>query len=156
MTTDAELSIRYASLNDRSVIEAMMEAYLQELGLCGPYPYLEKYWQEPRRSPYLLFSREQAIGFALVDAPDQGATELVEFYVQPSFRGQGIGRRAACMLFSTHAGTWRVGVRKDNELGQRFWKTVLDGRPSVALTENFSPPGLIYQFMRERAGRGGA
>jgi len=124
----------------------MMEPYLADLGGTGPYPHLGKYWQDPRRRPYLLHLATQPIGFALVEELDRQTNELVEFYVQASSRGQGLGRRAVDSLLHAHTGTWRVGVRKDNALGQCFWKALLGNLPSVAITEVTTPPALVYEF----------
>lgn len=150
MNVQDSLSIRRASQDERFLVETMIERYLTDLGGSGPYPHLERYWQEPGRSPYLICYEASAVGFALVERLDQETNELVEFYVQASHRGQGIGRRAVSSLFSAHTGSWRVGVRKDNALGQDFWKAFFDGHASVSITEVAVPPALIYKVVGGR------
>jgi predicted acetyltransferase len=139
------LQVIPASSVERELIEGMMGPYLADLGGVGPYPHLERYWQEPARYPYLLRHQEQIVGFALVrKLSEEPSFELVEFYVAAPFRERGLGRRAAQALFNIHAGVWSVGVRRDNVLGQRFWVSALASIPSVTVTN--LPERTIYKF----------
>ena len=121
-----------ATPEQEGLICGLLAAYLAELGVQSAYPYLPLYWQEPERFPYVIFAGSEIVGFALVRevgvAPE---FEMAEFYVMPSHRRIGIGRRAACELFAIHRGSWRVNAMPGNAQAQAFWASVVPARGSV-------------------------
>src|SRR3546814_14265595 len=89
-----------ASVSERNGIAGMLRYYLSELGAPPEYPYLDLYWSESGRFPYLLCVADEVIGFALVRF-DAHAFQMAEFYVAPAWRRRRFGRaaeigRAAC------------------------------------------------------------
>ena len=141
------LSVLPAAADERSLIEDMMEHYLADLGATGPYPHLDRYWQDLGRHPYLLRRGAHVVGFALVRRFDDGSNyELVEFYVAARLRRHGFGRQAARALFNSHVGKWSVSVRRDNAVGQRFWASFLGHLASVTQSGRQAPDGIIYRF----------
>jgi predicted acetyltransferase len=141
------LSVLPAAADERGLIEDMMEHYLADLGATSPYPYLEQYWKEPGRHPYLLRHGNDLVGFALVRRFDNGSNyELVEFYVAARLRRQRFGGQAARALFNSHVGTWSVSVRRDNGVGQKFWASLLGHLASVTQHERQAPDGVVYKF----------
>ena len=104
-------------------------------------PVLPLYWQEPERFPYVIAAGSEIVGFALVR--EVGAApqfEMAEFYVMPSRRRIGIGRRAACELFAIHRGSWQVNAMPSSAQAQAFWASVLPrARPCLARPRPMSP-----------------
>jgi predicted acetyltransferase len=141
------LSVAPASVADQDIIATMMVPYLAGFGGTVPYPYLEKYWSEASRHPYLLYFQEQVVGFALVRELDSTSNfELAEFYIASDFRGNGIGRQAAAAIFQSHVGIWSVGVRNDNAKGHRFWASFFASVSGVSTEEVHDPAGTVYTF----------
>ena len=132
--------IRIAENSERALISNMMQTYLAELSRYEDalvpvngrytYPYLDFYWRESDRIPYLLGQPEVASGFALVRQetdPVNGepVTEMAEFFVDAAFRRKGLGSEAAKCLFAEHPGRWRVAVMQENRPAYAFWKNLL-------------------------------
>ena len=120
------VAVALATPEQEGLIYRLLSAYLAELGVQSAYPYLALYWQEPERFPYVIVAGSEIVGFALVR--EVGAAphfEMAEFYVMPSRRRIGFGRRAACELFAIHCGSWRVNAMPSSAQAQAFWASVL-------------------------------
>lgn len=75
-------------------------------------------------APHPRLGEQAPIGFALVGdigRPDQA---LGEFFVVPSARRTGIGRRFAAHVLAQHPAPWTVAFQDANEDAGRFWRRV--------------------------------
>ena len=94
------------------------------------YPYLDTYWSEPGRKPYLLSSDGDTAGFALVNrwSPSGRNTDwsMAEFFVRPVCRRQAIGTAAFQEIARLHPGTWEIPVLAANKAAFTFWRKVLN------------------------------
>lgn len=113
-----------AALSQRAALARLLQACLAELGEPAGYPYLNLYWIEPDRHPYLLRVGAAVVGLALVRRVE-GVTEMAEFYVEPQARRRGIGRAAAHRLFERHPGPWHVRSLPGSRAAERFWRSVV-------------------------------
>jgi predicted acetyltransferase len=98
-------------------------------GRFEPYP-LEPYFTLTNWSASLIWSDNSLAGFALVN--DQAHSgefcerNVGEFFILRKFRGQGVGRAAAHILFAQQPGSWEVAVARKNHAAYEFWrKTIL-------------------------------
>ena len=144
--TSMALDLSPASELERPVLRRLMELYLYDfsefdLADVGPhglyeYPYLDHYWTEPNRYPFLLRVEERLAGFALVTRynyltgerdPDHGAAWIIaEFFVMRKYRQQGVGQAAALQLFDRFPGAWQVAQLRENTPASAFWRKVID------------------------------
>ena len=92
------------------------------------YPYFDFYWQDERRTPFLILYDHEAIGFCLLQ--DTGVTYRIdEFYVIPVQRQRGFGRMAIkhirdyCRMLGRH-GILLANVYVNNERALHFWQAV--------------------------------
>ena len=91
-----QTSIRIAEASEKHIVDDLVQLYLKEIqsfeikisSSKGQliYPYLDHYWQNPKRSPFLIFKEQQVAGFSLVRAdtdPSNGVpvTEISEFFI---------------------------------------------------------------------------
>jgi predicted acetyltransferase len=109
----------------------MLHAYLSELGASTDYPYLDLYWRENARLPYLIRVGSELAGFALVRKNERDRFEIAEFCVLPAFRGIGAGSTAATVIFSTHPGDWVVRSFPGNAAAAAFWDHAIAGAGNV-------------------------
>ncbi|MBN1934876.1 MAG: GNAT family N-acetyltransferase [Anaerolineae bacterium] len=131
------VQIDKATVSDQVVLRQLLELYLydfspldgsdvDEHGTFG-YPYLDHYWTEAGRHPFLVRVDGKLAGFALVrqidDEPPR--TEMAEFFIMRKYRGQGVGRQVATTLFDRFPGCWRVGQETSNTPAQAFWRGVI-------------------------------
>lgn len=133
------ITVRSATRSDKSLLRRLMELYLydfsefteedvNEHGLYG-YEYLDHYWTQTERHPFLIYVDDQTAGFALVRTLRLETGEVIhsvaEFFIMRKYRGQGVGREVAYRLFDRFPGRWRVGQRRANRGAQIFWRKVI-------------------------------
>jgi putative acetyltransferase len=148
------ITIEPASEMHRASVQTMLHEYLLELGASAEYPYLERYWREDGRFPYLIRINSEIAGFALVRKKEGSVFEVAEFCVLAHFRHTGAGRAAATAIFSAHPGEWEVRGFPGNAAAAAFWRhtvtqcandarqTVEDGVPVYRF---FVPGGMPNQ-----------
>ena len=142
-----------AGEGDRTVMGNLMQLYLHDFSsfAASPdlqiredgtfdYPYLEHYWSDPDRHPFLIRSDRNLAGFALVRRerdPESGqpVTDLAEFFVLRGFRRRHIGTEAAMMLWDRFPGHWQVRVMSENRVACQFWKPLIETHTGGAFTE---------------------
>jgi predicted acetyltransferase len=95
------------------------------------YPYLDYYWTEAGRYPFLVRVERKLAGFVLVRRleveGDEPLWQMAEFFILRKYRRQGIGREVAYRVFDSFEGRWEVTQEKENLLAQRFWQQVIEG-----------------------------
>ena len=129
-----------ATLEDRLTIDNLNQMYAHdlseftdiELTAAGryDYPYLEFYWQDAHRYPFLIFKHDVLAGFCLVredkdPSNGMGFMEVAEFFVLKSLRYQGVGNDAARQLWKKFPGNWQVGVLEKNVPAYDFWAPLI-------------------------------
>jgi len=133
-----DIELVEASIGDKSVVRNLMHLYVHDMseyvdedvtdhGLFG-YRYLDHYWAEPGRYPWLARVEGKLAGLALVrDVQEGGGTLHVmsEFFVLRKFRGRGVGRGLAWRLFDRLPGRWRVEQLVGNRPARLFWRGVI-------------------------------
>ena len=126
-------AIKPADSHQKQLIFNLLQPYLQELSRFPDqtpdykdengfyrYPYLEHYWQEDGRFPYLLYCETEIAGFALVRR-DGVHWEMSEFYVKPGFRRRGLAMKCVAGIFEIHNGEWKILYNRRNQPGRELW-----------------------------------
>src|SRR5947208_2729626 len=110
------LDVFEASLSDKPVLRQLLQLYLydfseidgrdlDEHGVYG-YRFLDHYWTETGRHPFLFRCEGQWSGFALIRAGEPNS--VAEFFVLRKYRRLGVGARAGQHLFARFPGNWMV------------------------------------------------
>ena len=139
-----------ADSKDASLIQNLMQLYthdfsefwagttrgdLDAAGRFAPYP-LDDYWSRPNWSAALIRCQGKLAGFALInDATHTGlpaGRNIAEFFIVRKYRGNGIGRNAAEILFSRHPGSWEVAVARRNTRALQFWRRIIRASPRAS------------------------
>jgi predicted acetyltransferase len=139
--------IKPAEIKDKVTIKDLLQPYLEELSRFPDdhpdikdengiylYPYLDAYWEEVTRFPYLFYAGKKLAGFAMVRKAEDH-WEIAEFYVKPGFRRQGLGEWAATQIFKKHRGKWRIGFNKHNNASRALWKKLAKRLSKSAITK---------------------
>ena len=131
-----QFDIEVADFSRRNVIDQMLQDCLREFSAFDggkpvaqgrfDYPYLDAYWREEGRSPFVFLREGNEIGFAFVRRLGEGEVEMAEFYVVPSSRRTGMGRVAAKALFRRFPGRWLVRHHEANEPARALWAKVIN------------------------------
>jgi predicted acetyltransferase len=152
-----DIQVTSASIDEKSILRNLFELYiydyseymgwdLDQHGLFG-YRYLDHYWTEPNRYPFLVRADDNLAGFALVSVVDD-RTHMSEFFILRKYRRQGVGEAVARNLFARFPGPWHVDELAQNEAAQRFWRTVIDRATGGDYLEHTSPDSrkVIQEF----------
>ncbi len=152
--------IKVAELRDKETIQNLMQFYFYDFsefidlqvsdnGMFGQYAYLDNYWQESRRFPYLIEKEGKLAGFVLVseihEANDQ-YWSISEFFIMKKFRLGGLGKLAAHQIFEKHIGNWQVSQIKPNKPAQTFWRKVIGEYSGEHYKERNEDERVIQSF----------
>lgn len=104
------------------------------------YPYIDLYWEEPNRIPLKIIYDNKLVGFVLINDfvvhKEYGASKsIAEFYIQPSYRGLGIGKNAGHQIFNDYNGKWEVRQSLCNIEAQKFWRKIISEYTQNNFTE---------------------
>lgn len=133
-----ELEIFKASKQDKTILQHMLElsqhalspfsnADLNVHGEFG-YAYLDHYWVEDGRYPYLAKFAGKLVGFVLVNTYNylpQSQYSISEFFVMKRYRRQGIGKTLAIHIFEQHPGMWEVRQLPGHREAVDFWRNII-------------------------------
>jgi predicted acetyltransferase len=123
-----------AAYDDGIVINRYGLPVWKEFGLPGPQTLDEcsryNWWIRDDCELYTIFVEDTPAGFVVVCRtgpflPEGIENELMDFYITPHFRRQGIGRIAAKLALDTHRGSWVVYQLKRNTPALSFWHGVI-------------------------------
>jgi len=134
------IEVTHATVNERPILRHLMELYqydfsefdgadLSPMGLYD-YPYLDHYWVEPERTPFLVRVDGNLAGFVLVARYNyltglKDTWVMAEFFILRKYRHQGIGAQVACYTFDQFPGAWQVGQIGENLSAIAFWRKVI-------------------------------
>jgi predicted acetyltransferase len=139
--SSVRIEITHATVNERPILRHLMELYqydfsefdnadLGPLGLFD-YPYLDHYWVEPERTPFLVRVDGNLAGFVLVArynylTGQKDTWVMAEFFIMRKYRRQGIGENVARQVFDKFPGAWQVGQIYENQTAIVFWRRVIN------------------------------
>jgi predicted acetyltransferase len=151
--TQGEIRVRVGELADKPVLRQLLEfnayefsrftdADLDEHGRFG-YLYLDHYWTEPDRLPYLIIVGTSIAGLALVRTSSPHS--MAEFLVMPKYRRAGVGTAAAREVLAALPGPWEIHELPGNEAAARFWRQAIpcpytEKRDEHGTRQSFSMP----------------
>ena len=152
-----------ALITDKSLIQRMMELFRHDLsefegsdidehGYFG-YPYLDYYWVEADRSPFIVRVDRQLAGFVLINRhtyfPDNQCS-VAEFFILRKYRRLGIGRYVAFDVFDRFCSRWEISQIVANVTAERFWGNTIGayttGNYTKTIVENKDDLKIIWCF----------
>lgn len=142
-----------AELADKEVLRQLLEfnayefarlfddAELNEHGRFG-YRWLDCYWIDPARHPFLIRVEGRIGGMVLITSND-GQHSIAEFLVMPQYRRRGIGMTAARKAFELFGGAWSVHQVPGNDEAVAFWRRSIP----VEFAETIGADGTTQRFV---------
>jgi predicted acetyltransferase len=132
--------ITLAAESEKSVLRNLLQLYLYDfseftgedpgpLGLYE-YQYLDLYWIESGRHPFLIYKDGKLAGFVLVHRYNYLTGEpncwvIAEFFVLRKYRGKRVGEAAALLIFERFPGDWQVAQISTNASATTFWRKMI-------------------------------
>lgn len=126
--------------NEKEIILNLMQLYTYELsffedettnfklldnGLYKVSKYIELYWKEEERHPYILKYNGELAGFVLERFNEDDTNEIAEFFVLNKYRKLGAGTFMAKEIFKRYKGKWEIRTLLKNKRAQEFWRKVV-------------------------------
>lgn len=160
----SQVEVTRASRAEKLILRHLMELYsydftefdqsdVDEFGLYRN-DYLDHYWTEKTRYPYLVRVAGKLGGFALVktNVREDGTTYtfMAEFFIMKKYRGQGIGQTVAHYLFDQYPGDWEVAEIPQNLPAQAFWRKIIDRYTGGQFAEETVEGREVVQMFRSK------
>lgn len=166
------LEVIKAQSKDKEVLFNLLEKYLYEFskwektdineqGLYD-YEWLDYYFSNENRFPYLIKVDNKLAGFILVsDYPEVPEEEtdfcLSEFFIMHKYRRMGYGKRAIFNVLDRHHGKWQLKCHPKNTISVLFWTKVIseytngkyrmvEGYPNEEVDYDDGTPANVYFF----------
>jgi predicted acetyltransferase len=127
--------------NKKHILRNMLELYLHdvsefddeykslELNEAGlyDYNYLDYYWMEEGRYPYIISVDGKLAGFSFIKTVkgESLTFEVAEFFILRKYRKKGIGKELINRIFSLHKGNWTIDTHIKNTIAQNFWRNAV-------------------------------
>ena len=154
------IEIQQATFEDKSILRNLLELYeydsteiephdVDAHGLYG-YRWLDHYWTEAGRYPFLVKVDGKLAGFVLVRTLEDDTYSMAEFFLLRKYRRQGVGQFVARRIFDMFPGQWDVAQVENNHAAQAFWRKVISeytqGNFQERRTNNEEWKGPIQTF----------
>jgi predicted acetyltransferase len=147
----SEVRVDPATVEERGVVARLLELYAHDFserngadvgddGTYG-YRYLDAYWSEAGRHPFLFRVEGRLAGLALVRSGPP--YDMAEFFVLRKYRRGGIGTDAARAVFARFPGEWQTREQWENLGAIDFWRRAIP----VEFDEGETDEGPIQRFL---------
>ena len=155
------IEVSSVPIEHKPVLRNMFELYRydlsafdgRDLGEHGlyDYGYLDHYWTDEHRFPFLVRVNGQLAGFVLVwRVPRENhiETRMSEFFILRKYRGRGVGEAVAHEVFTRFPGVWSLSVDLRNEAGLRFWRRIVGRFTGDACSERHESTSgrVVHEF----------
>ena len=145
------VSVEPASQQERDVVARLLELYAHDFserngadvgddGIYG-YRYLDAYWTDADRHPFLFRVDGRLAGFALVRSGPPH--DMAEFFVLRKYRRDGVGTDAARAVFTRFPGEWQTREQWENDGAIAFWRRTIP----VEFDEGETDEGPVQRFV---------
>jgi len=132
-TNNPAVTLEPAAYEQKAILRNLLELYVYDFteftgddigadALFG-YRYLDHYWTDPDRYPFLIRANGALAGFALVRGT--APRDMSEFFIMRKFRRHRVGSTAARLVFETFPGPWQVRELVANLPAQAFWRRTI-------------------------------
>ena len=122
---------------------------LQENGTFKVNKYIDLYFSENNRHPYILKCNNKVAGFALERYNENEINEIAEFFVLNRYRKNGAGSFMANKIFKQYKGKWKIVTRLKNKRAQEFWRNVIKNADNKNYKEGLIKDNTRYEFYFE-------
>ncbi|MDF2723156.1 MAG: acetyltransferase [Paenibacillus sp.] len=147
------IEFRLAAYDEKTILRNLLELAqydysefdgydVNDHGVYG-YKFLDHYWTDPQRYPFIVKADGKLAGFALVRVCDHLADgtpvySIAEFCILRKYRGQGVGQEVARRIFAMFPGSWSLWTCANNNIARTFWKKVTAdyARSAFAVSEH--------------------
>jgi predicted acetyltransferase len=160
------IELHLAEFEEKNILKNLMQFYdydfseftdedVLDKGHYDEYPYMDQYWEQTNRVPYLIRVEGNLAGFVLVRTIDEAHYSyysIAEFFVMKKYRRSGVGKQAAEAIFGKHRGQWEVYQIERNKPAQIFWVKVISEYTNGNYSERYEQGKRIQSFNSSQIG----
>ena len=152
------IDILLAPIEKKHIIRHLLELYVHDMseweqtdvneaGLYG-YKYLDHFWTEDGRYPYLMTADGHYCGFAFVrTAPVQGEyNSIAEFFIMRKYRKHGLARHLLEYVHEHHLGEWSHSAHINNLVSQAMCRKVFPALAVDGVQETVSEDTVEWRY----------
>ena len=156
------LNIQPAKYSEKHLLRKMLELCVYDLsefddrdlnkfGEYG-YRYLDCYWIESKRYPFIIRVNNNLAGFVLINQSVhnlEAEWAIAEFFVLKKYRQQKIGKQTAFFMFDRFPGVWEIGILLNNLVAKAFWQKIIqqyDSQNTRKQIENIEQCKVFWTF----------
>ena len=142
------IDIQLAKYSEKHLLRNMLELYAydfsefedRDLNEFGKYEYryLDLYWIESERYPFIVRVNDKLAGFVLINQfayTKEAKWTIAEFFILKKYRNQGIGKKSAFYMFDRFPGRWEVRTLNENLVAKTFWRTTIQQYAQESMKE---------------------
>lgn len=155
-----------ATLEHKPLLRNMMQLYLHDMSVFAhegkpleinddglyKYRYLDLYWTEETRFPYLMWSDGRPVGFCLIRQIEEipRTHSVTEFFILRNYRHQGLGQQLIGHILNQHPGHWLIATSTKNIQARHFWCKVVIQHHVDGFDESMDDLGqsVVWQFRK--------
>ena len=156
-----DFEIFEVSEKDKNIIFNLMQLYTYELsffedettnfqllenGLFKLSKYIDLYWKQKERHPFILKCNDELAGFVLERFNEDEMNEISEFFVLNKYRKLGAGTFMANEMFKKYKGKWEIQTLLKNKRAQEFWRKVVKDVSNGNYEEHLVKDSTRYAF----------
>lgn len=156
-----DFEIFEVSEKDKNIIFNLMQLYTYELsffedettnfqllenGLFKLSKYIDLYWKQKERHPFILKCNDELAGFVLERFNEDEMNEISEFFVLNKYRKLGAGTFMANEMFKKYKGRWEIQTLLKNKRAQEFWRKVVKDVSNGNYEEHLVKDSTRYAF----------
>lgn len=135
------VAVTVATRDEQPILEALAQLYIYDLsdvlgidvaadGTFGKLLPVHRFFDDPRRHPFLVRVEDKLAGFAVVGEGsrldgDAAVRDVAELFIMRKYRRRGVGERVATTLFDRFRGRWEVRQKMANRAATAFWRAVI-------------------------------
>jgi predicted acetyltransferase len=145
-----DIEVLEAGLGEKPVLQQMMQLYLHDFSEFMPldvnvlgtfeYPWLDNYWTDADRRPFVFRVDGRWAGFALVRVGTPH--DMAEFFVMRGYRSRGVGVAAARAVIARFPGPWQTRQVAANVAATSFWRRAIP----IEFEEDVNDSGPVQRF----------
>jgi predicted acetyltransferase len=129
------VSVDPSTSEEDQILRDLWQLYMRDLAdfrdsvvqVAGRYrdDRLRTYLAYDEHWPFLIRSKGEIAGFALVRKSKPATYVIGEFFIKPEFRHVGIGRESASRILQKFRGNWEIPFQKENSRAAKFWRELI-------------------------------
>lgn len=151
-----KLEVKKIEKKDKSVLANLFQLYMHDItqdlhmdinehGLFD-YDYIDYFFSKDGYMPFMIYVDDKIAGFVLIDLDfmvlegKEDEYNLSEMFILNGYKGKGIGKKVAFIIFDMFLGTWEVKPVPRSLRAKTFWEKSINEYTKGKFEEKYPKP----------------